>query len=223
MSADSVFIVSEDGRDGQHRWVQPLLEAGRAADQAIPARTHFPPGPVPPLPRRDLRHTLPGSATGCALERCVRVLDRLNAAGIPATPLHGVEPVVDGPCLIRLEGGARLERVRVRWCWSPATPRPGRGAGSPARRAAGSVCGWPPGGRRRRWLIRACRSSGCDDASLARMSGSRNVLVSSALPSYEAMRLTARSWASRQPGAWKLKPALSRQRCRRSCRRLRSC
>jgi len=32
------------------------------------------------------------------------VLDRLNAVGIPATPLHAVEPVVDGPCLIRLEG-----------------------------------------------------------------------------------------------------------------------
>ena len=104
MSADSVFFVSEDGRDGQHRRVQPLLEVGRAADQAIPARTHFPPGPVPPLPRRDLCHTLPGSATGCALERCVRVLDRLNAAGIPATPLHVVKPVVAGPCLIRLEG-----------------------------------------------------------------------------------------------------------------------
>jgi hypothetical protein len=36
--------------DGQHRRVDPLLEVGRAADQAILARTHFPLSPVPRCP-----------------------------------------------------------------------------------------------------------------------------------------------------------------------------
>jgi hypothetical protein len=36
--------------DGQHRRVDPLLEVGRAADQAILARTHFPLSPVSRCP-----------------------------------------------------------------------------------------------------------------------------------------------------------------------------
>jgi hypothetical protein len=44
------------------------------------------------------------------------MLDRLDAADIPATPLRTVEPVFDDPYLIGQGGGARLELVPVRWC-----------------------------------------------------------------------------------------------------------
>jgi len=89
------------------------------------------------------------------------VLGRLNAAGIPATPLHAVEPVVDGPCLIRLEG------------WSEAGTGPrslvlatGDAQAGPRSRVTGAPCCrvGARAGRRAgadgRWLIRACRSSG---------------------------------------------------------------
>ncbi len=89
------------------------------------------------------------------------VLDRPNAADIPATPLHTIESVFDDPNLIR-QGG-----------WSEARTGPGSLVLSPctvpawtASRITVAVlpgrhwASWPPGGVGRRWPIRACRSSG---------------------------------------------------------------
>jgi hypothetical protein len=82
-------------------------------------------------------------------------------AGIQPPRLHAVEPVVDGPCLIRLGVGARLERVCLRWWLATGDAQAGtRGqvtstlccpVGAQAARRAGAG---------RRWLIRARRSSG---------------------------------------------------------------
>jgi site-specific recombinase XerD len=134
------------------------------------------------------------------------------ACSMPMPPGRTAKP--GWPCYlptwIRRPLSDPARRVKRGWTWSRfagashrARCRPGRRAGSPARCVAGASPRGLAAGRRRpsvphqsvsiQWLRRR--------ASRARMSGSRNVLVSSALPSYAAMRLTARSWASRRPSA----------------------